>query len=579
MSIRLYLENETKFKHNKYILSEIEGTIEEDINGEYEVNFNYPIDDIKGFSNKIVKGSKISVNSFDERGDQLFSIRSINPDLDKGVIIGYAQAVSLAEMEKNAVLDTYVQNKDRKSAISQIINAAYKKSKLLSGNIDTNTNKNNLRIVRKTLREALIGDDDNTVLSRYGGEFYPDNFEVNIVDSRGSYKGVRATFAKNISGANLKVDDFDLVTEIIPVGKDALMLPEKSVKASNYDENNPYVRFVEFNDIGVVEPEIDENGNVTNEDDVCAKEQAIVKLRQAAVDKFNKEHVNELNMNLKLNFEELNDNVVKYGNDFLQIKQERVSLGDYILVDVVPFNIKQKMRVISLKRDIATGKMISCELGSKKRESLTSVVSGINSNIENAKDEMNNNIDEAKKNIEVKMEASDNKIELSVKNLEKNTGASLDILESAIEERVTEGDFEAYRKTTAKEISQKVSSGKDFSTELKQNTEAFQFLFKGASDGKTEITSDGITVYKGGFKIKNKSGDTVLWMDDNGRLRCSVLGVDDVRIYNTERGDEFYNTLENMEAYFKKVTTGNLFVDNKHIYDYIVMVLKDKGLV
>ena len=83
------------------------------------------------------------------------------------------------------------------------------------------------------------------------------------------------------------------------------------------------------------------------------------------------------------------------------------------------------------------------------------------------------------------------------------------------------------------------------------------------------------------MKIKNKKGDTIMWVDSNGNLRSKFIGVDDINIYNTKKGESmFYNCLANMEEiYTDKFSCDRLFVDGKHIYDYIVQVLENKGLI
>lgn len=185
----------------------------------------------------------------------------------------------------------------------------------------------------------------------------------------------------------------------------------------------------------------------------------------------------------------------------------------------------------------------------------------LHSEIKITEDKIHSEVVNTKEELSSEITQTASEIKLEVKNTKKDLQSQIDL--------------------QADEISMKVSKGKDFSSEMKQNVDAFQFLFEEASGSKTEINRDGITVYQGGFKIKNKKGDTIMWVDSNGNLRSKFIGVDDINIYNTSKGSSmFYNCLANMdEIYTDKFSCDRLFVDGKHIYDYIVQVLENKGLI
>ncbi|WP_428817311.1 phage tail spike protein [Clostridium butyricum] len=580
--INLYEKNEINFKHNAYVLNEvIKAEIEEEINTSFDLNFSYPVNDSKGISSMLVPGAIIKVPVWDKRESQLFVIRRSKPSLDNLNVNVFAQHILTCKLDNNVVLDTNIVNKTRKEAVSQILNSTINKHNFIVGNKDINTSVNNLRIVRYSPLEALIGDKNNTIINRYGGEIIFDNFNVNIIDSIGENRGIQVSYAKNITGATMTLEDTDLITEIIPLGKDGLMIPEKSIRANNFDPNNPFTRVVEFSSIGVVDPEIDEDGNIINSDEIVTKEQAYELLRQACLDKFNKEHVNKINFNLDLNFIELCDCIDFDGNDYSGLNS-RVTIGDIINVNIKPFGICEEGRIYKLKRDAITGKLISCEIGYKVK-SLTDTINSTNNKIDDTKEELQENINksnEATSNLKVVMEKRDSEIELSVTNEIANRKAEIKVLDGKIEERVTEDDFTAYKSTTAKEISQKISKGTEFSSEMKQNVDAFKFLFKGASNGETTIDSSGITVKCGGFKVINSGGNTVMEFNSKGECIAKYMSATDLNCVNTDKGSTFYSMLYNMElAGFKNLNATKLAIGGQHIYDYIVDVLEDKGLL
>ncbi|AOR24297.1 phage tail spike protein [Clostridium taeniosporum] len=579
--INLYEKNETNFKHNAYVLNEtIKCEITEEINNSYEINLEYPLHDSKNFSNLFVPGEVVKVPSWDDRKEQLFVIRRFKPSLNNSISV-YAQHIFFSKMDGNVVLDTFIEGKTRKQAVQQILNNTINPHKFNIGNKDKSTDTNNLRIVRYSVLDALIGSKDNTIKNRYGGELVPDNFTVDFVNKRGKYTGIKVTYAKNITGAEATFGDIDLITEIIPVGANGLMIPEKSVKASNFDVNNPYTRVIEFSNIGVVEAQKDNDGNITNEDEICTEEQAIKKLRKACLDKFNIEHVNEINFNLNLNFVELCDCINFEENDYSDINS-RVAIGDTINVNIKPFGLTQKGRIYRLTRDAITGRLISCEIGYKRGNladtlnKTNSKIDDTNSRLEKAKEELSKKTNNLKVTMEKKdneielsveneakkrksaIEVLDGKIDLSVKNEKKARETAIEILDGKIENRVTEDDFSSYKRQTSKEISQKISSGEEFSSEMRQNVTTFQFLFNKASGQKTEITSDGIAIYDGGLIVKDRRGHDLMWFDKNGNCHVNFAHINDLSIDKLDVESSFYSSLANMKSvWFNEVGIGS----------------------
>ncbi|MCS6103476.1 endopeptidase [Clostridium botulinum] len=579
--INLYGKNEPNFKHNKYVLNEaIKCEIAEEINNGYHINLEYPLHDRKNLSNLFVPGEIVKVPSWDDREPQLFVIRRFKPSLNNSINV-YAQHIFFAKMDGNVVLDTNIQGKTRKQAIQQIFNNTINTHKFNIGNKDKSTDTNNLRIVRYSVLDALVGSKDNTIKNRYGGELVPDNFTVDFVDRRGKDTGIKVTYAKNITGAEATFEDIDSITEIIPVGSNGLMLPEKSIKASNFDDNNPYTRVIEFSNIEVVEPQKDNDGNITNEDEVCTEQQAIEKLRKACLDKFNIEHVNEINFNLNLNFIELCDCINFEGNDYSDINS-RVAIGDTIDVNIKPFGVIQKGRIYKLTRDAITGRLISCEIG-YKRGNLADTINKTNDKIDETKEELS----KENNNLKVTMEKRDEAIELSVKNEKEDREASIKLLDGKIEEKVSEDDFSTYREQTAKVIREKVSEG-DFSALVEKNAKSVLIAIKNETEMNVIFDSEGQTIKNGALIVKDSKGNTIMRFNKDG-----TVGVQDIEVINRDKYSALYRTLSNMdELWFRDVGIDHLVIENDAFYikdddfgkgynlkHFIRMVLKNEGLI
>ncbi len=579
--INLYEENESNFKHNAYVLNEaLKVETEEEINTGFNTNILYPVNDNKDISSMLVPGAIVKIPTWDKRENQLFVIRRSKPSLDNMNIDIFAQHILTTRLENNVVLDTNIVGKIRREAVAQVLNNTFNKHNFTTGNKDTNTTTNNLRIVRYSALDALIGDKDNTIVNRYGGELEFNNFEVSIVDSIGEDKGINVTYTKNIIGATMTLEDTDLITEIVPLGKDGLMLPEKSIKASNFNSHNPFTRIVEFSNIGVVEAETDSGGNITNSDEIITTEQVYKLLRQACLDKFNKEHVNQISFNLDLDFVELSDCITFGDNDYSNI-DSRVAIGDIINVNIKPFGIVEKGRVYKIKRDAITGELLGCEVGYKIK-SLTDTINKTNNKIEETKEELS----KENNNLKVTMEKRDSEIELSVKNEKEDREASIKVLDGKIEEKVSEEDFGSYREQTAKVIREKVSEG-DFSTLVEKNAQSVLIAIKNETEMNVIFDSDGQTIKNGALVVKDSQGKTVMRFNKDG-----TVGVQDIEVINRDKYSALYRTLSNMKELWlqdvgivKLVMKSSGFnINNGYNLDEYIdkrcyKMLKDQGLI
>lgn len=413
--VRLFESDETSFDHNQYIMNMADGYIEEQINDHYDIYLTSPIEE-NGISDVIRSGCFITVPSYDDRPDQIFRVRTVSPDVSTGTMDIYAQHILFSELDGNVILDSYVQNKSRKNAISQLLSSTLNNHKFKLGNLDNNTAINNLRVVRQSVIDALVGEDDNTIASRYGGEIIPNNYNINFCDQRGSDNSIVITHKVNLTGAKITWDDLDQATEIIPVGKNGLMLPEVSIKSSRFDANHPLTRFKDY-DIGVVEEELDDDGNVTNSDEVVTEEEAIKQLREAVKKDFSNNYLDQPQFSLSLNFVELADVVDLYGNDYSELLNSRVCIGDTITVNIASLGVSQvKGRIMRLKRNVNTGRLEEADIGYIK-STIYGTVNSHSNKIKVVKEdlsELSDSIGKTNKKVTVKFGEVDEKFQATV---------------------------------------------------------------------------------------------------------------------------------------------------------------------
>ncbi|MBD7914565.1 phage tail protein [Clostridium sp. Sa3CUN1] len=208
--------------------------------------------------------------------------------------------------------------------------------------------------IRKNIVEALLSDDENSFLNRWGGEFYCENFDVYINDRIGSDNGVRVEFGYNLNEIEEDINIENVVTRIIPVGFNGIMLEGitpwvDSPLINKYTQ--PKMRVIEFSDIKVKENSDDEEGFNTIEE---AREELIKQCNLLYENGIDKPAVN-----YKIDMINL-ANTTEYKNFKMLVN---VNKGDTVTCYIPHLAIDVKARVIDYERDLITGEYISIELG------------------------------------------------------------------------------------------------------------------------------------------------------------------------------------------------------------------------
>lgn len=213
--------------------------------------------------------------------------------------------------------------------------------------------ENTAYYVRKNIVESLLGDEENSFINRWGGEFYSENFDVYINDRIGSDNGVRVEFGYNLNEIEEDVNIEEVVTRIIPVGYDGIMLEGNtpwvdSPLINKYTQ--PKMRVIEFSDIKVKESS-DEEGFDTIEE---ARAELIKQCNLLFDNGIDKPVIN-----YKIDMINL-ANTTEY-KDFKMLVE--VNKGDTVTCYIKHLDIDVKARVIDYERDLITGEYTSIELG------------------------------------------------------------------------------------------------------------------------------------------------------------------------------------------------------------------------
>lgn len=170
----------------------------------------------------------------------------------------------------------------------------------------------------------------------YGGELKRDFFNVSMLESLGSDRGIFIAYRKNLVGLEVTEDISDVATRIYPVGKDGLALDGQYI-------DSPYIGNYAYPKIKVIE-----NTNAETQSD----------LQKIAEDYF-KNGGDVPKVNIKVDFTDLSQTA-----EYKQYSSlEKVFLGDTVTVFNQKMGFLKKAKVISYKFDPLLKKYEEMELG------------------------------------------------------------------------------------------------------------------------------------------------------------------------------------------------------------------------
>lgn len=346
--IRLFDRDETNFDSNGLgvLDSEIkENVVEEKMNGIYNFDFAYLS---KGEHASQLEGDMI-IKAPTPDGDQLFRVYKVTKNIGFLEVNCYHIFYDLAG---NFIEDTNIVSQSGQAAITHFgTGLQYATRFKFVSNI---VRANSARMVRLNAVQALLdSSQDNSFLSRWGGEIKRDNFTVYMNDVRGNDKGFKIRHGKNLTGYEANIDHSSVVTRIMPYGYNGLMLPEKYVDSplrGKYAFTR--IKKIEYTNIKAIDPDA-----TSNDESAVPLEEAYKLLRQAAELEYSVNKVDIPTSNFKVTFKNLAD--TKEYTDFKAL--EKVEPWDY--VTVIADNLDIKSRMISYKYDAITKAYKEVELG------------------------------------------------------------------------------------------------------------------------------------------------------------------------------------------------------------------------
>lgn len=355
--IKLFGVNDTIFNSNgDKVIMPLRAKVHKDDNGSFYLDFESSLE----YINDIVAGNILVAPT--PQGEQAFRIGSVTATRTKI----NAKCYHVFYDSKNLLIqDSYVVDKNCNDALDHLNSATSDLSPFTT--LSDITSTNTYRCVRKSLYEAI-----NVILERWGGHLVRDNFTIKIMNSIGQDNGVIIRYGKNLKNISCETNWDNVVTKLMPVGKDGLLLNALDPTADVYVTSDiqydiPFTKTVSFEQDINEEDYQDENGNL---DEQAYKQALLDDLMNQAINYVNTNDIPQVNYTLKANLEKVTD------------------IGDTVEVIDERLGINITTNVISYVYDCILNKYVEVEFGNFTQK-LNNLLNSINTNTQNIIEQSN----------------------------------------------------------------------------------------------------------------------------------------------------------------------------------------------
>ena len=317
--IRIFGETDKVFDSNgDIVILPLRADIHKEDNGDYYLDLETDL----SYLEYLTEGKIIVTDT--PQGIQVFRITNIQKTKHK---ISLRAWHVFYDSENYVIADSYVVNKNCNDALDHLNTATDITSPFTT--ISDITTINSFRCVRKSLKEAV-----ETVLERWGGHLVRDNWSIGIRASIGQDNGVTVRYRKNLKEISCEENWEDVVTKLMPVGKDGILLNEIDPTASLYVYSDtsydiPYTKVIHFSQDDISEDDYkDSQGNL---DEEAYKLALVEDLKNQAQNYVEINYLPKVNYTLSANIEKVTD-----VGDTVEVIDER--LGINILTNVISFD-------------------------------------------------------------------------------------------------------------------------------------------------------------------------------------------------------------------------------------------------
>ena len=311
--IKVFGQKDKVFSSNgDAIIKPLYASVHKEDNGDYYLDLEAGLE----YIDYLVAGNIIVANT--PQGEQAFRIT--NPEKTKNKISFRAYHVYYDSLNY-LIEDSYVVDKNCNDALDHLNRATTPTSEFTVSSDVGSTNS--YRCVRTSLYEAV-----DTVIERWGGHLVRDNFNIEIRTVIGSDYGVTVQYKKNLKEITCEENWDDVVTKLLPVGKDGILLNAINPSASKYVESEisyeiPYTKTVSFSQDSILQEDYP--------DETAYKEALVADLKQQALAYVDEHSLPEVNYTLEANLDRITDI-----GDTVEVIDER--LGVNLLTYVIAYD-------------------------------------------------------------------------------------------------------------------------------------------------------------------------------------------------------------------------------------------------
>lgn len=234
--IKIFSSTDKNFTSNgDIVVNPFKAKVYKADNGDYYLSFETSLD----YIDFIVQGNIVVANT--PTGDQAFRIGNVTKTKNKLSTKAYHV---FYDSKNYLISDSYVVEKTCAEALAHLNSATEPQSEFETFS-DINTIES-YRCVRTSLYGAIM-----TVLERWKGHLVRDNFRIGISQTIGQDNGVVVQYRKNLKEITCAEDWSDVITKILPVGKDGILLNGVDPSADIYITSEtqysiPYTKTVSF---------------------------------------------------------------------------------------------------------------------------------------------------------------------------------------------------------------------------------------------------------------------------------------------------------------------------------------------
>lgn len=345
--IKLFKSTDKVFNSNgDKIIKASKAKVHKEDNGDFYLELECPLI----YVDDMVEDAILVVNL--PQGEQAFRVTNVSKTKSKIT----AKCWHVFYDSKNYLIkDSYVVDKDCADAMEHLNLATEPKSPFAT--FSDITTVGSYRCVRKSLFEAL-----EVVRERWGGHLVRDNFSIGLNQNIGTDTGVVIRYRKNLKEISCEENWDEVVTKLLPVGKDGILLnelePDRSVYLSSAQSYSvPYTKTVSFSQDNIDEEDFkDEDGNT---DEVAYKTALVENLELQGIKYLDENSKPKITYTLRADLENITD------------------IGDTIEVIHEPLNINLTAAVVAFDYDCILKKYTEITFGNFQK-TLSNLLNDVN---------------------------------------------------------------------------------------------------------------------------------------------------------------------------------------------------------